>query len=78
MIPGIGQSQMFASAKLSGKPGWVKPEGYWKRGTDSGGSKTSDLRRQADLRYCVLTSTSPTARCGPACRVVWEGIGQVS
>ena len=78
MILGIGRSQMFASAKLSGKPGWVKPEGCWKRGTDSGGSKTSDLRRRADMRYCARTSTSPTARCGPACRVVWEGIGQAS
>ena len=25
-----------------------------------------------------MTSTSRTARCGPACRVVWEGTGQVS
>jgi RNA-directed DNA polymerase len=24
----------------------------------------------------LLTSTSRTARCGPACRVVWEGLGQ--
>jgi hypothetical protein len=24
----------------------------------------------------LLTSTSRTARCGPACRVVWEGPGQ--
>ena len=23
-----------------------------------------------------MTSTSRTARCGPACRVVWEGSGQ--
>ncbi len=30
-------------------------------------------------RACLnTTSTIPTARCGPACRVVWEGIGQVS
>ena len=77
MILGIGQSQMFASAKLFSKSGWVKPEGRWKRGTDFGESKTSDLRRHADMQYRVLTSTSPTARCGPACRVVWEGIGQV-
>ena len=26
----------------------------------------------------LMTSTSRTARCGPACRVVWEGTGQVS
>ncbi len=24
-----------------------------------------------------MTSTTRTARCGPACRVVWEGNGQV-
>ena len=24
----------------------------------------------------LMTSTSRTARCGPACRVVWEGSGQ--
>jgi RNA-directed DNA polymerase len=26
----------------------------------------------------LMTSTSRTARCGPACRVVWQGLGQVS
>ena len=25
-----------------------------------------------------MTSTTRTARCGPACRVVWEGIGQAT
>ena len=25
----------------------------------------------------LMTSTSRTARCGPACRVVWEGTGQI-
>ena len=26
-------------------------------------------------RFWDLTSTTSTARCGPACRVVWEGAG---
>ncbi|MGQ9862081.1 MAG: hypothetical protein ACUVSD_08775 [Thiobacillaceae bacterium] len=36
------------------------------------------LLRQTRLTPALMTSTSRTARCGPACRVVWEGIGQVS
>jgi RNA-directed DNA polymerase len=36
------------------------------------------LLRQTWLAPALMTSTSRTARCGPACRVVWEGFGQVS
>ena len=36
------------------------------------------LLRPARCAATLVTSTSRTARCGPACRVVWEGIGQVS
>src|SRR4029079_10791899 len=31
------------------------------------------LRRPGSPAACKLTSTIRTARCGPACRVVWEG-----
>ena len=35
------------------------------------------LLRQTRRTPSLMTSTSRTARCGPACRVVWQGIGQV-
>jgi hypothetical protein len=31
------------------------------------------LRQVGDSPPCQLTSTHRTARCGPACRVVWQG-----
>jgi len=34
------------------------------------------LLRPSGSPEILLTSTSRTARCGPACRVVWEGSGQ--
>jgi hypothetical protein len=34
------------------------------------------LLRPPGSSEILLTSTSRTARCGPACRVVWEGSGQ--
>jgi group II intron reverse transcriptase/maturase len=36
------------------------------------------LLRPARCASALMTSTPRTARCGPACRVVWEGIGQLS
>jgi hypothetical protein len=76
LVLGFGLSQMFASAKLANQPGWVKPEWFWQRETESGGSATRHPRRRAGTHSCALTSTVPTARCGPACRVVWEGSDQ--
>ena len=73
MILGDGSSQTFASAKLAEWMTRLKPKAHRQRETDFGGSKTSGFRRSAGLRSYVLTSTIPTAWCGPACRVVWEG-----
>ena len=73
MILGDGSSQMFTSAKLADRVTRVKPKAHRQRETDSGGSKTSGFRRGAGLRSGDSTSTIPTARCGPACRVEWEG-----
>ena len=49
-----------------------------------GVAASNQLRRVDSKRYqaaCAATrtatSTIPTARCGPACRVVWEGSGQL-
>ena len=63
---------MFTNVKLATMPVRVKSELAWQRG--------NQLRRaasQRDQAACeathATTSTTPTARCGPACRVVWEG-----
>ena len=73
MILGNGRSQMFAIAKLANTVNRVKPEALWQRETKSGGLETSNFRRHAGTYACTPTSTISTARCGPACRVVWEG-----
>jgi len=36
----------------------------------------SSPRRCAGMNTSAVTSTIPTARCGSACRVVWEGRGR--
>ena len=77
VILGNGLSQMFAPAKLADTVNRVKPEALRQRETKSGGLETSNFRRRAGIYLCTPTSTISTARCGPACRVVWEGIGQV-
>ena len=73
LILGDELSQMFASAKLVNTVTRVKPEALWQREIKSGGLETSNFRRRAGIHSCNSTSTIPTARCGPACRVVWEG-----
>ena len=77
LVLGFGRSQMYTVVKLASMAGRVKPEGCWQRETKSGGSEISNLRRCTGICSSALTSTIPTARCGPACRVVWEGLGQV-
>ena len=72
---GDGLSQMFALAKLAAMVNRVKPEALRQRETRPGGPKTSNFRWRAVIHCCDPTSTIPTARCGPACRVVWEGSG---
>ena len=73
MILGNGLSQMFAIAKLADTVNRVKPDALWQRETKSGGLETSHFRRRAGIHSCTPTSTISTARCGSACRVVWEG-----
>jgi len=73
LLLGNGLSQMFARAKLVDTVTRVKPEALRQRETKSGGPETSIFRRCAGIHSCNLTSTISTARCGPACRVVWEG-----
>jgi hypothetical protein len=72
LILGDGLSQMFAQAKLADTVKRVKPDALRQRETKLGGSEISNFRRCAGIHSCNLTSTIPTARCGPACRVVWE------
>ena len=40
-------------------------------------SAHDSLLRQLGLSSSLITSTTRTARCGPACRVVWQGTGQL-
>ena len=77
LLLGDGLSQMFALAKLADRVDRVKPGAPRQRETKSGGLETSNFRRCAGIHSCNPTSTISTARCGPACRVVWEGSGQV-
>jgi hypothetical protein len=66
---------MFTKVKLARTPARVKPELVWQRGNQL--RRVDSQRAQAAHgATCATTSTIPTARCGPACRVVWEGTGQ--
>ncbi len=73
MILGNGLSQMVALAKLADSVPKVKPDALRQRETKAGGLQLSNFRWSAGTYSCTLTSTAPTARSGPACRVVWEG-----
>jgi hypothetical protein len=72
VIIGNGLSQMFAVAKLADMVNRVKPEGPRQRETRPAGLQISGFR-MCEGQPCAQPSTIPTARCGPACRVVWEG-----
>ena len=74
----FGMSQMFAQAKLAGLVDRVKPDRPRQRETEIADPPQRRLRRQVGCVTNLMTSTTPTARCGPACQVVWEGLGQVS
>ena len=70
---------MFASAKLAVYGG----EGEARAGAGSEKPMRADRAQAASggasgFTQRASTSTIPTARCGPACRVVWEGLGQRS
>ena len=72
-----GQSQMFAQAKLADQVNRVKPEGPRQRGTRVAEPASRNLGHRVGCNINPMTSTTSTARCGPACRVVWEGRGQI-
>jgi len=73
-----GLSQMFAKAKLADLENRVKSDEPRQRGTGVAESASCNLGHQAGCNTNPMTSTTPTARCGPECRVVWQGLGQVS
>ena len=77
MIIDAGMSQMFVQAKLAGMVDRVKPDRPRQRETGIAESLLRSLRRRVGCITSPMTSTTSTARCGPACRVVWEGSGQV-
>jgi len=72
-----GLSQMFAIAKLVDIVDVVKPLMLRQRETIFAEPIVRDFRCWGGINTTLVTSTIPTARCGPACRVVWEGLGQI-
>lgn len=68
-----GASQMFASAKLASMANGVKPDQSWQRENQL--CRIGDRQPQAIEPAAAQARhlTTPTARCGPACRVVWQG-----
>ena len=63
---------MFAQAKLADLENRVKPDEPRQRETGVAESASRYLGHRAGRITSPLTSTTSTARCGPACRVVWE------
>ncbi len=78
LIIDSGLSQMFAQAKLADLENRVKPDEPRQRGTGVAESTSCNLGHRVGSRTNPMTSTTSTAPCGPACRVVWEGSGQDS
>ncbi len=68
---------MFAEAKLVDTVDRVKPDRPRprQRETSIAESTYRNLRHRAEATR-TWDLNCPTARCGPACRVVWEGADQ--
>jgi len=77
LIIEAGMSQMFAKAKLADTADRVKPDKSRQRETRITESTLRHLGHRVGSTINPTTSTASTARCGPACRVVWEGRGQI-
>ncbi len=77
MIIEFGMSQMFVKAKLADLVDRVKPDRPRQRETGVAELLQRSLRRRVGCITSLTTSTTSTARCGPACRVVWEGRGRI-
>ena len=68
---------MFAKAKLADTADRVKPDKPRQRETRIAELTLRNLGHRVGSNTSLMTSTASTARCGPACRVVWEGRGQI-
>ncbi len=64
---------MFANAKLASMLSRVKLLGAVAVRNQLGRAGDQQPRAMCRAYSSTSTSTIPTARCGPACRVVWEG-----
>ena len=78
MVIDKGLSQMFAQVKLAYLENRVKPDEPRQRGTGVAESSSCNLGHRAGCNTSPMNSTTLPTRCGLACRVVWEGLGQVS
>ncbi len=67
---------MFVSAKLAVSLVRVKPEPALAVRNQYGRIENQQAQAVRRGTQRASTSTIPTARCGPACRVVWEGPDQ--
>ena len=67
---------MFVSAMLAVSLVRVKPELAPAARNQCGRIENRQAQAVRRGTQCASTSTIPTARCGPACRVVWEGSDQ--
>jgi hypothetical protein len=67
---------MFVSAKLAVSLVRVKPEPALAARNQCGRIEHKQARAVRRGTQRASTSTIPTAWCGPACRVVWEGPDQ--
>jgi hypothetical protein len=68
---------MFASAKHAIVMVRVKPDMPKQRANMIAESSQSERGGRVGSNISPTTSATPTARCGSACRVVWEGIDLV-
>ena len=66
---------MFAQAKLADTTHRVKPDESRQRETSVAEPASRNLGHRVGRNTNPMTSTTSTARCGPACRVVGEGRG---
>jgi len=64
-----------SQAKLADTTNRVKPDESRQRETNVAEPASRNLGHRVGRNTSPMTSTTSTARCGPACRVVWEGCG---
>ena len=71
-----GTAQRWVQVRCSARQVAANSRRWW-RNSDRALNRVLDYRllRPTGRTSTLLTSTSRTARCGPACRVVWQGNG---